>query len=291
MNIQETFAHTLQLFIRSMTANNRSANTVTAYSTDIRQFLTYLQETDGTLTHPRQVERNHITEYLAHLSDLGRTGVTRARKLNAIREYFTFLTAEAVISQSPASTIAMPKKEKKKKTYLRQDEYNHLLAVAGNNPRDFAIIQIFLQTGIRVSELIAIQLGDLDLNNKTIKIHGKGKKERTIDLEKKGIQAIKSYLAVRKHSSDTHLFLNYEGNGFSVRGIRKIVDKYLLQADIQKQIGCHGLRHTFATAKARKGINAFQLKEWLGHERITTSLEYVHLSEMDTHIAMEQTSL
>src|SRR5207237_6031894 len=125
-----------------------------------------------------------------------------------------------------------------------------MLSEAGGNPRDFAILQVFLQTGIRVSELIAITLTDLDVHNRVLKVHGKGNKEREIPLEKKSVQALKSWLAVRPESQDRHLFLNYTGEGLSIRGVRKIVDKYLKKAGITKQISCNGLRRTSDTATA-----------------------------------------
>lgn len=286
-----TFQEYLTQFLRNLAGNNLSELTQTAYNTDIVQFITWITENDVTVQQPGQVTRAHITEYLSYLAELGRSGITRRRKLAALKEYFSYLVDQQVIALSPAQLVKMPKREKREKTYLRVDEYSKLLAAAGGNPRDFAILQVFLQTGIRVSELIAITLADLDLENKTLKVHGKGKKERTIPLEKKGIQAIRSWLAIRPTTTDTHLFLNYEGNGFSIRGVRKIVDKYLKQAGIQKNISCHGLRHTFGTNKAALGMNAFQLQALFGHENIQTSLIYVHIGTMDVRKAMELTSL
>ncbi len=281
----------LTLFLRSLAGNNLSELTQTAYKTDIVQFLTWIAENDVTVQQPDQVTRVHITDYLSYLADLGRSGVTRARKLAAIKEYFSYLVDQEILSLSPAQSVKMPKKEKRQKSYLRIDEYSKLLAAAGGNPRDFAILQVFLQTGIRVSELIAITLADLDVENKTLTVHGKGKKERSIPLEKKGIQSIRSWLAVRPASTDNHLFLNYQGTGFSIRGVRKIVDKYLKRTDIHKKISCHGLRHTFGTNKAALGMNAFQLRELFGHANIQTSLEYVHIGTSDIRRAMEMTSL
>jgi integrase/recombinase XerD len=209
----DIFHQQLTLFLRSLAGNNLSELTQTAYNTDIMQFLSWIAENDVTVQRPNQVTRGHITEYLSYLADLGRSGVTRARKLAAIKEYFSYLVDQNMLPLSPAHTVKMPKKEKRQKSYLRADEYSKLLAAAGGNPRDFAILQVFLQTGIRVSELIAITLADLDMESKTLTVHGKGKKERSIPLEKKGMQAIRSYLTVRPARSDTHLFLNYEGTG------------------------------------------------------------------------------
>ncbi len=112
-----------------------------------------------------------------------------------------------------------------------------------------------------------------------------------IPLEKKALQALKSYLVVRPKTTDQHLFLNSQGEGLSVRGVRKIVEKYVKLSGITKKISCHGLRHTCATNGAALGMNAFCLKTLLGHERVTTSLEYVHLGTEELRKPMEVTSL
>jgi site-specific recombinase XerC len=123
--------------------------------------------------------------------------------------------------------VAIPKKERKQRVYLRPDEYTRMLSAAGSAPRDFAILQLFLQTGIRVSELCTLTLAHLDLTARTLHVAGKGNKERTIDLEKKAIAALRNYLKSRDpHARDEHLFLSYQGTGLSVRGVQDIVEKY-----------------------------------------------------------------
>lgn len=291
MTQQTTFHQPIVSFLRELEGGNKSALTLTAYKTDLTQFFLWLSENDMTVTTPGQVTRLHVNEYLAYLSSQGRSGVTRARKLAAIKSFFTYLKDEHIIACSPADTIHMPNKERKRKVVLRTDEYSRMLSEAGGNPRDFAILQVFLQTGIRVSELIAILLEDVDITHRILKVHGKGNKEREIPLEKKSIQALKSWLAVRPENQDRHLFLNYSGEGLSIRGVRKIVDKYLKKAGITKQISCHGLRRTFGSAKAGKGMNAFQLQKLMGHERITTTIEYVEIGQEELRRAMEATSL
>ena len=221
----------------------------------------------------------------------GHTGTTRARKLVSLQVFFTFLEKTSVIPHFPAATIDRPRKERKPKHFLRPDECNRVLAAAGGSPRDFAILQLFLQTGIRVSELVAILLSDLDLVNKTLTIHGKGSKEREIPLEKKAMQAIRSWLAIRPESADQHVFLNYQGEGFSIRGVRKMVDKYIKQADITKHISCHGLRHTFGFNKGAKNMNAFAIQRLMGHERMETTRIKVNLDTDALRPVMEATSL
>jgi integrase/recombinase XerC len=275
-----TLASSLDQFTREL---DKSPLTIQAYRTDIQQFLTWLAEHDVTVTKAHQVKRSHINEYLRYLTNNGRTGTTRARKLVSLQRFFTHLFKEGVIRLSPAATVDRPRKERKPKQYLRPDEYTRLLAAAGGHPRDFSLLQLFLQTGIRVPEL--------DLEHKTLIIHGKGSKERVIPLEKKALQALKSYLAVRPKTTDQYLFLNYQGEGLSIRGVRKIVEKYIKLSGITKKISCHGLSHTCATNRAALGMNAFCLKTLLGHERITTSQEYVHIGTEELRKPMEVTSL
>jgi site-specific recombinase XerD len=290
MNTDSPFNTTVTGFLNSLTARNTSRHTRIAYQTDLRQFFTWLLEHDMTVSDPLHIRRGHIIEYLAFLAQQGRSGVTRARKLAAIREYFKYLVAEELLPASPASTIAIPKKERKSRVFLHEDEYSKLLNAAAGNSRDYAILQVFLQTGIRVAELVGLTLSDIDLDQGEMLIHGKGSKQRTIYLEKKASQALKSYLAVRPGSGDLHVFLNYRGTGLSARGVMDIVEKYGKAAGITKQFGCHSLRHTCATYKAKKGYMPRDLQQLLGHEKPETSFIYVHLAN-DPKKMMQQTSL
>ena len=180
MTQQTPFEQNVLAFLRELEGGNKSTLTLTAYKTDLLQYFKWLSENDVTVTIPGQVTRGHVNEYLAFLSSQGRSGVTRARKLAALKSFFTYLKDENLVTASPAETIHMPNKERKRKVVLRTDEYSRMLSEAGGNPRDFAILQLFLQTGIRVSELTAITLVDLDIQNHVLKVHGKGNKEREI---------------------------------------------------------------------------------------------------------------
>ncbi len=287
-----TLESALSLFLQDLKVRNLSSHTNTAYHTDIRQFIDWIHQTDISIARPDQVLKGTITEYLSFLATKAHSGVTRARKLAALKMFFRYLFESGILPSSPAATIAMPKKEKKTVVFLRPDEYSRLLAAAGGNIRDYAILQLFLQTGIRVGELVNLHLADIDLSARTIRIMGKGKKERLLDLEKKATQALKTYLGVRPAAISNQLFLNYLGDPISDRGVKKLIEKYRRLAEITKKISCHSLRHTFATYKAERGISAFQLKDWLGHERLDTSLLYVHLGRTEAaKKLMEATSL
>jgi site-specific recombinase XerD len=230
-------------------------------------------------------------EYLSSLAKRELTGIARARKMSALREYFRFLEGIGVIPKSPTTGIETPKREKNGRQVLRSDEYTKMLSLAGANPRDYAILQVFLQTGIRVSELAHLRIEDIDFIKPAITVRGKGSVEREIALEKKGIHALKSYLAVRVDSISPRVFLNYHGEPISERGIRKLVVKYRKEAGITKKASCHTLRHTFATYKAEKGVSAFQLQQWLGHANLNTTQIYVHLGKQNARKVMQDTNL
>jgi integrase/recombinase XerD len=219
----KTLASSLDQFIREL---DKSPLTIQAYRTDIQQFITWLSENDMTVTRVHYVTRSHINEYLRYLANQGRTGTTRARKLVSLHVFFTYLVKEGVLSHSPASRVKRPRRERKPKHILRPDEFRRIVAAARGNPWDYALLQLLIQSGIRVSKLIAICVPELDLEHQMLRIPSKGGKEYMIPLEKKAVHALQSYLAVRPKTTDQHLFLNYQGEGFSIGGVRKMVEKY-----------------------------------------------------------------
>jgi integrase/recombinase XerC len=281
----------LAAFVDAMLGKNGSAATLRAYRTDVLQFIRFLHENNVAITKASDVGKVDVLEYLAALARKGLTGVARARKVSAIREYFRFLEGVGFIQKSPTAGIDTPKREKHTRQFLRADEYTKMLSLAGGNPRNYAILQVFLQTGIRVSELAHLALQDVDFTKPAITVRGKGNQEREIALEKRGVQALKNYLAVRPENLSEALFLNYKGEPISERGIRKLVVQYRKNAGITKRASCHTLRHTFATYKAEKGVSPFQLQQWLGHANLNTTQIYVHLGRQNAKKIMEQTSL
>ncbi len=146
---------TLEQFLSDLAGKNRSVLTIRCYGIDCRQFLTWIQENDLTVTQPADITKSHLSEDLASLSDQGLSGRTRARKLAAIKEYFRFLLGSGALPTSPAENLSAPKRECNGRTYLTPQEYPRLLSLTGSNPRDYAILQVFLQTGIRVMSCAA----------------------------------------------------------------------------------------------------------------------------------------
>jgi len=281
----------LATFLDALAGKNRSAATVRAYQTDIQQFISFLHANNVSILTPAAVEKVDVVEYLSSLAKRELTGIARARKMSAIREYFRFLEGIGVITKSPTTGIETPKRERNGRQVLRSDEYTKMLSLAGANPRDYAILQVFLQTGIRVSELAHLTTEDIDFIKPAITVRGKGSVEREIALEKKGIHALKSYLAVRGEHFTKRVFLNYQGEPISERGIRKLVVKYRREAGITKKASCHTLRHTFATCKAEKGVPAYQLQQWLGHANLNTTQIYIHLGKQNARKIMQDTSI
>jgi integrase/recombinase XerC len=281
----------LATFLNALSGKNRSAATIRAYSTDLSQFISFLHANNVSIHNPAEVEKIDVMEYLSALAKRELTGLARARKMSAIREYFRFLEGVGLITKSPTMGIETPKREKNGRQVLRADEYTKMLSLAGANPRDYAIIQVFLQTGIRVSELANLTKDDIDFVKPAITVRGKGSVEREIALEKKGIHALKSYLAVRPNSVSKRVFLNYQGEPISERGIRKLVVKYRKEAGITRKASCHTLRHTFATCKAEKGVPAYQLQQWLGHANLNTTQIYIHLGKQNARKIMQDTSI
>ena len=292
-DIPQPLADSLDAFLRSLEGKNRAATTQRAYQADVRHFFTWLSANNMAASSPERIVKADITDYLASLARLGLSGVTRARKLAALREYFRYLVNHGQLIKSPSDGIDTPKREKKSRTALAPSEYNRLLALTGSNPRDFAILQLFLQSGIRISELCALTVSDVDFINHALSVRaGKGLTDRTIGLDKKAAQAVKNYLTARPDKHAEHLFLNAEGKPITPRGVQWLVAKYVKEAGITRKVSPHSLRHTFATEKARRGVSPFLLQAWLGHARLDTTAIYVHMAGgADAQKIMEQTSL
>jgi len=292
MNPSTALEDGLRRFLETLTAKNRSPATLRAYDIDLSQFFSWLHDNNYLAATSHRVEKADVLDYLTALGRRGLTGVSRARKIAAIREYFRFLEESGEIAKSPASGVETPKKERPGRTSLRPEEYTRMLSLAGAHPRDYAILQVFLQTGVRVSELCDLHIDDVDLGGRALRVRdGKGMAAREIELEKKGVQAIKTWLAIRPQVFDDRLFLNKDGEPISERGVRKLVVKYRVAAGITKRASCHSLRHTFATYKAERGVSPFQLKEWLGHANLNTTQIYVHMARQNAKKVMEATSL
>lgn len=284
----------LTTFLTHLAGKNRSSLTVAAYRTDLTQFFTYLAENDSSATTVPLVTKRHVMDYMTYLGNtMCYTGVTQARKLAAIREFFRFFVAQEQLVKSPAETVEPPKKERKTRSRMRQDEYHQLLASAGSNHRDFAVLTVLLQCGLRVSELCALTLDDIDLQAGTLTVRdGKGQADREMYLEKKSRKALKMYLENRpKDAPSRVLFLNRYNEPIGRFGIRKLILRLCDEAGLEKKVSPHVFRHTFASYKAEQLVSPYMLRDLLGHKDIKTTMIYVHMSEEHKRQVTEATSL
>ena len=188
-----------QVFLKALAGNNFSGESIRAYSADLTQFVDFLKTVRVDWNNPQKITRLDILEFMNRLAGLQRTGTTRARKLAAIRHFLKFLKENDVIAGNPAETITRARKEEKDPAVLFRSEYKALLFEAQGNSRDYAILLTFLKSGIRESELAALQLDDVDFAHDELRVReGKGKKERTIPLMPELKRALQRYV---RHSA------------------------------------------------------------------------------------------
>jgi site-specific recombinase XerD len=270
---------------------DKSPSTIQAYCTDIQQCITWLHANDITNIGAQHVTSGHINDYLRYIADQGRTGTTCARKLVSIHLFFTYLVSKGVIQCSPTAKVKKPRKKRKPKHVLRADEFKRIVGAARGNPRDYALLQLLFHAGIRVSDAIAIRLPELDVEHTTLTLQLKGSRKRKIPLEKKTLHALQSYLAIRPMTTDQHLFLNYQGQGLSIGGVRKMVEKYARCAGIPKKITCHSLYFACSIHSSVLRMIDFYPKTPLRNKRMRTQKKDMPLGPDELRKLMEYTSL
>ena len=298
---------------------NKSPNTIKEYNYDLNRFLKYLmyhlrltneKNLDNidihsmTLDTMNKVTLDDIHAYLFYLTNtFDSKPATRARKAASIRVFFKYLAQKGMINQNPAMNLESPKLGKRMPKYLSLDDSKKLLEVASNtndrnNERDFAIITLFLNCGIRLSELVGINIKDIVFSENKLNVIGKGNKERTIYLNKACVNAINSYLAVRprtgiKSGSEDALFLSERLERISRRTVQYIVKQELLKAGLDtSKYSVHKLRHTAATLMYQYGnVDIRALQELLGHESISTTQIYTHVNNEQVRHAVEDNPL
>ena len=274
-----------------LAARNFAPTTRVKYVSDVSDLTRFLTE-ELTLTCPDQVERKHLERYLAELDRRQLKGSSRRRKVSSIRSWFSFLEQEGIVPLSPATKLIPPERERYQPRVLTEAEYKRLLAAVHGEIRDEAIIELLLQTGMRLAELARLQVSDLELPAKidrqhtgAVHVHGKGRKERTITLNYKACRALRNYLQMRPKSDEEGLFLTKFGLPIGPRSIENVVAKYAAAAGIT-DASPHALRHTFATHHVKKGTSLASVRAALGHESLATTSLYVGLAreQMDEEL-------
>ncbi len=290
---KKTTTDCIALFKETLAGKNYSVQSIKAYMGDLQQFMTWLQKRRVDFDIPYRIQRIDIVEFINFLAGQKASAETRKRKLATIRGFLEFMKDNQIIFGNPAQTIEGPIREEREPAILLKTEYKALLQVAGDNPRDLAIVMVFLQTGLRVSELVNLKIQDVDFLSKEITVRqGKGRKDRVVPLVGQAHDCLKLYLAVREAEPEyDQVFIARNGTSMDVRTVRYRIHKYYIEAGIKKKASVHTLRHTFATHQIHNGLKLNQLKEVLGHKKMETTYKYVHLDRTNLRQSMEEASL
>ncbi|HWB16064.1 MAG TPA: tyrosine recombinase XerC [Vicinamibacterales bacterium] len=278
---------------------NVSAQTVRAYATDLEQFVAFLAARDGCRPSQVSVTRFDAEGVRGFLGDQHARGLSRAssaRRLAAVRTFARYLVREELIADDPTSLVSAPRQQRALPAHLVHDEVTRLLAApdmetpAGR--RDRAILELFYASGLRLSELADLDLADLNVSSRIVRVRGKGGKERLVPFNRAAAEAIRAMTPDRRltTASSTRgrgparhgrardpLFLNARGGRLTSRSIDRIVRCYVREAGIAQPISPHALRHTFATHLLQAGADLRVIQELLGHARLNTTQRYTHL--------------
>lgn len=229
-----------------------------------------------------------IRRYLAFLAERQYSRATMARKLATLRSFYKFLMRRGHVQSNPVAPIRTPKQEKRLPKCLTVDDVRKLLSTPDDGTllgtRDAAMLQTLYSTGVRVSELVDLNLEDVDLIGGCIHVRGKGKKERIAPIGQTAIEAIQRYLRLRQANPKSGsfdpkaLYVNKHGKRLSTRSVRRKLDKYLLAAGLDPEVSPHTLRHTFATHMLNNGADLRSVQELLGHQSLSTTQIYTHLT-------------
>lgn len=265
---------------------NVSTHTLINYWNDLRQLKEFL--TKERIEKIEEITYQQVRKFLAYLRERGVAKSTLTRKLATLRSFFNFLFQEGRIKTNPAKYVTNPKLEKRLPVFLEVEEIFNLLAEIEKDQqfkgrRNLAILEVLYSSGIRLSELIGLNLSDIDLIGGVIKVLGKGRKERIVPIGQKAIEAIEKYLAMRnqvanKNPEEKALFLNKFGGRLSGRAIRNIINQYCRLISLHKKISPHTLRHSFATHLLNAGCDLRSVQELLGHRNLSTTQIYTHLT-------------
>lgn len=265
------------------TIKNYSKNTITNYEIDLDEYKVFL---DHKCITNYDVDYKTIREYIEYLNKLKYTNSTISRRISALRSFYKYLYKKGKIKYNPMPLINNPKKEKTLPKFLYINEVEELLGEPENTIqgiRDHIVMELLYSTGIRVSELVNIKLNDIDYTNRTIRIMGKGSKERIVIYGSVCEKVLNNYLnnsrkLIKNSNQTNYLILNLKGNKLTDRSVRDIINKYMKKTSIQKHISPHTLRHTFATHLLDNGADLKAVQELLGHADLGTTQIYTHIS-------------
>lgn len=248
-----------------------SASTIVAYGKDIEQLVSFLESLSR--NHVHEVSKEDLQGFLAKLGQKGYTPKSLSRKINSTRTFYRFLKINEYITDDPSLLVDHPRYELAPPRILTPTEYRALRDAARNDARMFAIIELLLQTGIRIGELASLRMDDVQTDSLKIRPYEKHE-ERMVPLNRSAKEALKRYLQVRPESKEDRVFITKSGKPFLIRNIRTAVERYFRLAEI-KEAKVNDLRHTFVAHHLKHGVSLVVLSKILGHKRISTTERYL----------------
>lgn len=285
-----------QFFEHLRYERNVSEHTLRNYTIDLNQFRDHLAPPDpqsGARREPDVKHIDHITirEWLSSLHSAQKKKTSVARKLAALRTFFQFLVREGVVEANPAKLVATPRLEKKIPNHLSVEDMIRFIETPETETdlgkRDRAILELLYGTGVRVSELTKLNIGDIDFKGKLARVTGKRRKQRIVPFGDPALHALMNYLGVRDaflqnaplaERDSQALFLNYQGTRITTRSVGRMIDKYIEVCAGIHNISPHSLRHSYATHLLDSGADLRDIQELLGHARLSTTQIYTHVS-------------
>lgn len=265
------------------TEKNYSYYTIKNYELDLNLFLEFLEKEK--ITNINKIDYQLIRKYLKYLYDKEYQKKSIARHISSLRSLYHYLIKKGIVKSNPMELVSNPKQDKKLPKFLYYNDLEKLLEIEINSnidKRDALILEMFYSTGIRLQELTNLKIKDIDFSNQSIKILGKGSKERIVLYGSKCQEKLKDYLEVRsellKGKTNSYLILNCFGNKITERGIEQIVEKRVKEKGIKLNVTPHTLRHTFATHMLENGADLKVVQELLGHDNLSTTGIYTHVT-------------
>ena len=292
----------LKSFLAYLKLNRHvSPHTVRAYDSDVSQYLAWVASETGKKISELSPADLDMTSVRGHVADLNKAGKARssvARKLSGLRTFVKYLRREEIIDHDPTAMAIAPKRDQTIPTHLSEPEIERLIETPNTGDplgrRDRAILELFYASGLRLSELVAIDLEDLNLSDRMIRVMGKGGKERLVPFNQSTLSAIKAWMkdraaiiATRQPAGGSRkkskapqdpLFINYRGTRLTGRSVDRLLRRYVAQCSTRMGISPHALRHSFATHLLQRGADLRAIQELLGHARLSTTQRYTHVN-------------
>jgi integrase/recombinase XerC len=303
----------LRSFLEYLQLNrNLSPRTVLAYKSDLTLFLTFLEghlDRAADRIAPTEIDHRAVRGFMGVLYDEGQARASSARRLAAIRSFGRYLRRERHIDRDPGALVSTPKQDQKIPAQLDMQEVERLLASPDTatplGRRDRAILELFYASGLRLNELVGLDLEDVNLSSRLVRVLGKGGKERIVPFNRSTVAAVRTYLGDRAalvrrghagtDSVDTRrrpvdpLFVNYKGTRLSARSVDRLMRRYVAATSTRHGISPHALRHSFATHLLERGADLRAIQELLGHARVTTTQRYTHVSAAQLMLLYKKT--